>query len=275
MREGNRAVARWPPRHFRLASPATALVLGVLTLALIAAEWPFAGLAHLGVNANTGGPQWWVYAPFAVVGFVVAWRKPGNPLGWCLVGLALAGALSEDGSLYAIAGYRIRHGTLPLGWVAMLAQPAWAIGIVLIGVAVVLFPDGRPASPLLRRVLWLYLALALVWMGSAYVITLLALVVVGWSTGTFFAGANSAIQHRVTDEVRGRVVSVYSMIFAGTGPVGGLLTAGLARAGGPALALAVGGGICAAAGLLIALPFRHALRGEAARHPAPAERRAG
>ena len=34
-----------------------------------------------------------------------------------------------------------------------------------------LFPDGRPASPLLRRVLWLYLALALVWMGSAYVIT--------------------------------------------------------------------------------------------------------
>jgi len=111
MREGYRAVARWPPRRFRLASPATALVLGVLTLALIAAEWPFAGLAHLGVNANTGGPQWWVYAPFAVVGFVVARRKPGNPLGWCLLGMGVTGALSGAGSLYAIAAYRVRPGT--------------------------------------------------------------------------------------------------------------------------------------------------------------------
>ena len=106
---------------------------------------------------------------------MVAWRKPGNPLGWCFIGLMISGALSQDGSLYAIADYRLRHGTLPLGWVAMLAQPSWAIGIVLIGVAVVMFPDGRPASPMLRRVLWLYLAPALVWMGSAYVITVHAI----------------------------------------------------------------------------------------------------
>jgi hypothetical protein len=71
----------------------------------------------------------------------------------------------------AVAAYRLRHGTLPLGWVAMLAQPGWAIAIVLIGVAVLVFPDGRPASPWLRRLLWLYLALALVWMVSAYVVT--------------------------------------------------------------------------------------------------------
>jgi len=53
----------------------------------------------------------------------------------------------------------------------MLAQPGWAIAIVLIGVAILIFPDGRPVSPLLRRVLWLYLAPAVVWMGSAYVLT--------------------------------------------------------------------------------------------------------
>jgi hypothetical protein len=140
-------------------------------LALTAVQWPLAGLARLSINASTGGAPWWAFTPLGVVGLVVAWRKPGNPLGWCFVGLMLFGALSQDGSLYAIAAYRLRHGTLPLGWVAMLAQPTWTIGIVLIGVAVVLFPDGRPASPLLRRVLWLYLALALVWMGSAYVIT--------------------------------------------------------------------------------------------------------
>jgi hypothetical protein len=178
MREGNPAgpaVPGRPARRLRLASPATALVLGAVAVALVAAEWPFAGLAHLGVNSSTGSPQWWTFAAFGVVGFVVAWRKPGNPLGWCLLGLAVAGALSEDGSFYAIAAYRVRPGTLPLGWVAMLAQPGWAIAIVLIGLTVLIFPDGTLPSPRLRWVLWLYLAMGLVWMGSAYVITLNAI----------------------------------------------------------------------------------------------------
>ena len=180
MREGNPAagpaVPSRPARRFRLASPATALVLGAVVVALVAAEWPFAGLAHLGVNSSTGGTQWWTFTPFGVVGFVVAWRKPRNPLGWCLLGLAVAGALSEAGSFYAIAGYRVRHGTLPLGWVAMLAQPGWALAVVLIGLAVLIFPDGTLPSPRLRWVLWLYLAMGLVWMGSAYVITINAIV---------------------------------------------------------------------------------------------------
>jgi hypothetical protein len=163
-------------RRFRLASPATALVLGGLMLALGAAQWPFAGLAHLSVNAGTGGPQWWTFTPFGVVGFVVAWRKPRNPLGWCLLGLAVAALLSDDGSLYAIAAFRIRHGTLPLGWVAMLAQPGWAIAIFLIALAILLFPDGVLPSTRLRWVLWLYLAMGLVWMASAYVITIDAIV---------------------------------------------------------------------------------------------------
>jgi hypothetical protein len=180
MREGNPvaspAVSARPARRFRLASPATALVLGGLLAALFAAEWPFASLAHLSVNSSTGGPQWWTFTSFGLVGFVVAWRKPRNPLGWCLLGLAVAAVLSEDGSFYAIAAYRVRHGTLPLGWVAMLAQPGWAIAIVLIGLAVLIFPDGTLPSARLRWVLWLYLAMGLVWMVSAYVLTVDAIV---------------------------------------------------------------------------------------------------
>jgi len=84
---------------------------------------PFARLSHQSLAGNGGGAPFWTFLPFGVVGFVVAWRRPRNRLGWILVGLAVAGALSEDGSLYAIADYRLRHGTLPLGWVAMLAQP--------------------------------------------------------------------------------------------------------------------------------------------------------
>jgi hypothetical protein len=179
MREGNPAapaVPGRPARRFRLASPATALVLAGLTVALFAAQWPFASLARLSVTSSTGGAQWLAFFPFGVVGFVVAWRKPRNPLGWCLLGLAVAAAFSDDGSLYAIAAYRVRHGTLPLGWVAMLAQPGWAIAIVLIGLAVLIFPDGTLPSPRLRWVLWLYLAMGLTWMGSAYVLTVDAIV---------------------------------------------------------------------------------------------------
>jgi hypothetical protein len=151
-------------------------VLAVLVLALVAAGWPLATLARLNVNVSNGVVPWWLLTPFGVVGFVVAWRKPRNPLGWCLVGLAVAGAVSEDGSFYAVADYRLRHGTLPLGWAAMLAQPGWAIAIALIGVALVLFPDGTLAFPRMRWVLWLYLAIGVVWLGSAYGITVDAIV---------------------------------------------------------------------------------------------------
>ena len=132
-------------RRIRLASPTTALVLGGLVLALIIADVPLAGLARQGLNASGGSLPVWVSAPFAVVGFVLAWRKPGNPLGWIILGTAVLIALSEDASYYTVADYRLRHGGLPLGWVALLAQPGWAPGIVLFGLTVLLFPDGRPA----------------------------------------------------------------------------------------------------------------------------------
>jgi hypothetical protein len=109
------------------AAPATALALGCLVVALGIAGWPLAGLAHQSLNAGNGGPPFYVFGPFGLVGLVVAWRRPRNPLGWILAGMAVAGAISQDGSFYAVADYRLRHGTLPLGWVAMLAQPAWAM----------------------------------------------------------------------------------------------------------------------------------------------------
>jgi hypothetical protein len=165
MREGTR----------RLAPQAIAVAALCVVLALLALSFPAASLAHLTVNSSTGAAAWWTFVPFGAVGFVVAWRKPGNPLGWCLVVMTVAGAFSEDGSLYAIADYRLRPGTLPFGWLAMLAQPGWAIAIVGIGVAVLIFPDGRPATPWLRHVLWLYLVPALTWMISAYVITIQAI----------------------------------------------------------------------------------------------------
>ena len=173
-------------RRIRLASPTTALVLGGLVLALIIADVPLAGLARQSLNASGGSLPVWISAPFAVVGFVLAWRKPGNPLGWIILATAVLIALSEDASYYTVADYRLRHGGLPLGWVALLAQPGWAPGIVLFGLTVLLFPDGRPPSPRLRWVVWVYAATGVLWIASAAAITVGA--VIGHHTQVDSAG---------------------------------------------------------------------------------------
>jgi hypothetical protein len=163
-------------RRFRSASQATALVAGGVTLALMIADVPLAGLARQSLDASGGSLPVWFSAAFAVVGWLVAWRKPGNPLGWILLTTAAFGALSEDASYYTVADYRLHHGGLPLGPVALLAQPGWAAAIVLAGLAVLLFPDGRPPSPHWRWVLWAYLATGLLWIAGALALSVGAIV---------------------------------------------------------------------------------------------------
>ena len=123
------------------------LACGAALLALVIAAVPLAGLAHQNLDASGGSVPVWVVAPFGVVGLVVAWRRPGNPLGWIMLGGAFFGALSEDASFYTVADYRLRHGGLPLGWLALLAQPGWAPAVMMFGLVVLLFPDGRLPSP--------------------------------------------------------------------------------------------------------------------------------
>jgi two-component system, NarL family, sensor kinase len=147
-------------RRLRLASPVTALVVGALVLVLAVLDVPLANFAHQSLNSGGGSTPFWFSVAGGAVGFVVASRSPRNPLGWLLLAGATFGALSQDASFYMVADYRLRHGGLPLGWVAVLAQPGWAAGIVLSGLAVLLFPDGRPPSLRWRWVLWLYLAAA-------------------------------------------------------------------------------------------------------------------
>jgi hypothetical protein len=146
--------------RFRSVSSVIALVAGGLILALVVVDVPLARLAHQSLNASGGSSPVWFSAALGVVGFVVASRKPGNPLGWIMLAAAAVSSLSQDASFYMVADYRLRHGGLPLGWVAVLAQPGWAVSIVLSGLLVLLFPDGRPPSPRWRWVLWLYLAAA-------------------------------------------------------------------------------------------------------------------
>jgi len=93
---------RIAPRRFRLASPATALAAAAVVLALMIAEFPLASRAHQSVGEGGGGAPLWFSAPFGVIGFLVAYRKPGNRLGWILIGLAGSLAVAEDASFFAM-----------------------------------------------------------------------------------------------------------------------------------------------------------------------------
>jgi hypothetical protein len=171
-----RGPAAGGPRRFRVASPVTAVVLAGLLAVLAIAAVPLAALARQSLNASGGSVPVWISAAFGLTGFVVAWRKPGNPIGWVILVMTGFFAVSEDASFYAVADYGLRHGGLPLGWLALLAQPGWAPGIVLLGTVVLLFPDGRPPSPRLRWLLGAYAAVAVLWMAGAAIFTVRAIV---------------------------------------------------------------------------------------------------
>jgi hypothetical protein len=158
-----------------LVSPRSAVVLGVLVLALLAADPALALLARRSVSAANGSVPVWFSAAIGVAGFVMAWRKPRNPLGWITLAVAGSFALSQDASFYVVADYRLRHGSLPLGWVALLAQPGWVLAIVLTGLIIFLFPDGRPPSPRWRWLLWPYLGVAALWLLGAAAVTAIAI----------------------------------------------------------------------------------------------------
>ena len=148
-----------------------ALIIGGLALAVTVAQFPLASLARQSVLASGGSLPFPFTLAYGVVGLLVAWRKPGNVIGWLMLGTAAAGAASESASFYTVADYRLHGGQLPLGWLAVLAQPGWAPCIVALGLIVLLFPDGRLPGPRWRWFVGAYLAFGAVWLGGAYLLS--------------------------------------------------------------------------------------------------------
>ncbi len=153
------------------AAQCAALIVGGLALAATVAEVPLAGLARQSVLASGGSLPFPFTLAYGVAGGLVAWRKPGNVIGWLMLGGAAFGAAGESASFYTVADYRLHGGQLPLGWLAVLAQPGWAPSIVAIGLIVLVFPDGRLPGPRWRWFAGAYLAIGAVWLGGAYLLS--------------------------------------------------------------------------------------------------------
>jgi hypothetical protein len=141
--------------RFRLASPATATVLAVLTLMLLAGALVLSALTRQ-LSVLGFGPIVPVAIVYAAVGFVVARRQPGNPIGWILITFIAVFLLSGAAGGYAALYYRFGHHGLPLAPVAVLLTPLWAPALLLFPVVILLFPDGRLAARRWRWVLRAY-----------------------------------------------------------------------------------------------------------------------
>jgi hypothetical protein len=131
---------------------AWAWLLGGLAALCTLATIPLSILTH----QNADGLIALVIAiPAAAVGIVVSWRLPRNPLGWLLLAIGTCLLLANDGSDYALLAYRLGYH-LPLGMLALGVNQLWGPALLLFGLVILLFPDGRLTSRIWVAALWAY-----------------------------------------------------------------------------------------------------------------------
>lgn len=97
------------------------------------------------------------------------------------------------------------------------------------------------------------LLLALV---HSYYLALLCLAVGGWGMLLFFSTLNTLLQTASADEMRGRVMGIWALVFGGMTPIGGLEAGTLSHYAGVRWAMAIGALVCAVAALVVWLIVR-------------------
>lgn len=132
----------------------------------------------------------------------------------------LHGDASTYGYLMAAAGLGSLVAALLIAFGMRPTLQLLVAGTALIGIALV----GLALSPTL-------------------LISLPIMVLLGFATIAMSATTNTLIQLQVPDALRGRVMSVYTTVFAGSTPVGGLASGVVASIAGVTATLAVAGGL--------------------------------
>src|SRR5215469_5732746 len=105
--------------------------------------------------------------------------------------------------------------------------------------------------------LWVFSAmLLLLAFVHNYYLALGLLAVGGWGMLLFFAPTNTVLQTSASDEMRGRVMGIWALVFGGMMPVGGLEAGSVSHYLGVRWAIGIGAVACAMAGLVTWLIVR-------------------
>ena len=94
------------------------------------------------------------------------------------------------------------------------------------------------------------LAMAGLGLSRSFPLSMGLMFMAGWGMISMAATTNTIIQLTVPDVLRGRVMSVFTTVFAGSTPFGGIFSGALAAMGGAPAALIVGGSIAVLAALV-------------------------
>jgi predicted MFS family arabinose efflux permease len=201
------------------------------------------GLLMMKLTPATRPPKQGSAISDTVEGFLFAWQaRPVRAL------LLLLGLISLMGMPYAVLmpvfadqilgggpkGLGLLMGAAGVGALAGALSLAARPGVRGLGRWVLLSSAGFGVSVLLfsfSRSFWLSVVL---------------LLPVGYSMMVQMASSNTLIQAMVPDQLRGRVMAVYSMMFMGMAPFGALLAGFLAHRTGAPVAVAAGGAVCIA-----------------------------
>jgi MFS family permease len=135
----------------------------------------------------------------------------------------LGGDVRTNGLLMSARGAGALTAALMLAALAHrnIGGKLWTAGSLLMPIALLLF----------SRVAWLPVSMIL-------------LAGMGWSFITQVNSANALIQNRISDEMRGRVMGIYTLTFFGSMPIGSLLAGQLATRLGLPTTVALGSIIC-------------------------------
>ena len=146
----------------------------------------------------------------------------------------LGGDVKTNGLLLSARGLGSLMGALTIAVLGhrRIKGKIWTLGSLVAPVALVVFAFTR----------WLPLSVIM-------------LAVLGWGIMSMANTTNALVQSQISDEMRGRVMGIYSLIFMGSMPLGSLVVGGLAEILTPTATVL----ICAAAILLYTLfiLFRH------------------
>jgi predicted MFS family arabinose efflux permease len=167
--------------------------------------------------------------------------------------LVLFAVTASFGWLYqtllpALAAERFHRGAAAVGQLTAAA----GIGAVL-AAAVTAALSREPVRRLLVYGGAFAYSLSLLLFASvrSYPTALATLVLVGFGLIVCGVNINARLQEEVPDALRGRVMAIFSLIWMGFQPLGGLLGGALAQQVGSAAAVRVGAGLCLSAALAL------------------------
>jgi hypothetical protein len=140
----------WP------ASRVAAVALAVFGVVILAGSFVLYALTGQNLVSN-GGPALIIFVTFVTVGLVIAWHRPGNPIGWLILAGVEFQGLAIASSVYVTLARRPGYD-LPVGPLLLL-DSAWFLGIAAALLVILLFPDGSPPSPRWRWVMRAYVAI--------------------------------------------------------------------------------------------------------------------